>query len=110
MNLDQFLAHLKKVSTKYEWRKSQGCFIRTKDYFSKNRYGAMCPITAVLFSRTKQYVDDGEYRLAGEKLGLEEEIISNIVDAADLTLNRCHDKSVRNLRDKMLTILDLDKE
>ncbi len=73
MNLTKFLEELRK--TRNGWT-GDGCI-------RKRSWGDVCPITAVCSRVKRVHFQVYNYSNAGQRLGLDPELVGRIVDAAD---------------------------
>ena len=91
MTRQSFYRALRKLKDKYKWYFSNGYVRAEKDEHT------FCPITCLFYDRTNQYHSVCDYRTCGIALGLSNEDISDIVNAADGDSGIVHNAIVRNL-------------
>lgn len=86
MSLDRFMEYLEKTVALYDWKMSDGGYLRAYPVLqnlSHSTMQAFCPITAVCESVFGEFYDLGSYEQAGKKLGLSVATIGTIACAAD---------------------------
>lgn len=85
MSLDRFMEYLEKTTALYEWKMNNGGFLRAYPMVKAtwSLMKPLCPITAVYASLFDEYINLGDYTLAGKKLGLSAATMTTIVCAAD---------------------------
>jgi hypothetical protein len=105
VTIDEFLKKLDEIKVFYDWviyhNAIRGVIknLRRKPIYAED---FSCPITAVAHAQYNYYVGIGDFKLAGQFIGLKLGDILDIMLAADINKES-------NLRKKMIKILDLER-